>query len=175
MIKRVVLLFLLFCMLLFGCAKEPRVIRMEVTAYCGCGDCCGWERGNPKYLRLDFWNKYINYGGKKGTKYTGRTSSGTKPHEPRPGLFSWDSLKHPWMIPIRIIFPWLIFSRDGTVAADTRYYPFGTRMHIPGYGFGVVEDRGGAIKGPRRLDVFFNSHREALRWGRQRLSVEIVK
>ena len=45
-------------------------------------------------------------------------------------------------------------ARKGTIAADTKYYPYGTVMIIPGYGKGVVEDIGGAIKGPNRLDVF---------------------
>lgn len=58
-------------------------------------------------------------------------------------------------------------AKHGTVAADTRYYPFGTVLYIPGYGYGRVEDRGGAIKGPNRLDVWFSTEREALRWGRQ--------
>ena len=59
-------------------------------------------------------------------------------------------------------------AKHGTVAADTRYYPFGTILYIPGYGYGRVEDRGGAIKGPNRLDIWFSSEREARRWGRQR-------
>jgi len=66
-------------------------------------------------------------------------------------------------------------ARRGTIAADTRYYPYGTVMMIPGYGKGVVEDIGGAIKGPNRLDVFFNSRRRALKWGRQRLKVKIKR
>ena len=60
-----------------------------------------------------------------------------------------------------------LFGRRGSVAADTDHFPFGTLIQVPGYGWGVVEDRGGAIKGPRRLDVYFNSHRRALEWGRQ--------
>ena len=76
------------------------------------------------------------------------------------------------MIPFRIIFfPWLFFPRDGTIAADTRFYPFGTRFYIPGYGYGRVEDRGAAIKGSKRLDLYFNSHRKALNWGRKRIDV----
>ena len=65
--------------------------------------------------------------------------------------------------------------RKGTIAADTRYYPFGTVMEIPGYGFGRVEDCGGDIKGPARIDLFFKSHEEALRWGRKRLKVLVWK
>ena len=66
-------------------------------------------------------------------------------------------------------------AKKGTIAADTRFYPFGTVMDIPGYGIGCVEDTGGAIKGPARIDLFFNSHKEALQWGRRRLSVWVWK
>ncbi len=80
------------------------------------------------------------------------------------------------MIPLRIIlFPWLLLPQDGTIAADTRHYPFGTRMYIPGYGYGVVEDRGSAIVGPGIIDVYHNSHGSALQWGRQKLEVTIYR
>ena len=156
-----------------GCASKQVVRRMEVTAYCSCRSCTDWERGSWKYLKLDFWNKYVSKGKHRGRPHSGRTASGTWPHEPQPGLLSIDTLTRPWMLPVRLVFPWLWPRRDGTVAADTRYYPFGTRLYIPGYGNGVVEDRGGAIKGPRRLDVYYKSHRRALHWGRRVLPVEI--
>ena len=159
---------------LSSCGQKHVVRTMEVTAYCGCGKCCSWERGSWKCLKLDFWNRYINAGKYKGKPYSGLTASGTKPHEPRPGLISIDSIKHPWMIPFRIIPPWL-WARDGTIAADTRYHPFGTRMYVPGYGYGVVEDRGGAIKGPKRLDLYYSSHADALEWGRKHVEVKIYK
>lgn len=63
-------------------------------------------------------------------------------------------------------------ARRGTVAADTTIFPMGTVLYIPGYGWGRVEDRGSAIKG-NRLDLFFDSHREALQWGRQQKQVKI--
>jgi hypothetical protein len=147
---------------------------MEVTAYCGCSQCTDWERGSWRYLKLDFWNRYVSRGPRRGRPYTGQTAAGTQPHEPRPGLFSLNTITHPWMLPPRLLLPWLWFRRDGTVAADTAYLPIGTRLYVPGYGRGVVEDRGGAIKGPDRLDVYFNSHSRALRWGRQTLRVEIA-
>jgi len=62
----------------------------------------------------------------------------------------------------------------GTIAADTRYYPFGTIMQIPGYGWGRVEDIGGGIKG-MHIDLYFPSHREALEWGREWKTVKIWK
>lgn len=65
-------------------------------------------------------------------------------------------------------------ARRGTVAADTRYYPFGTRMYVPGYGEAVVHDRGGDIRGPYRIDLYFPTHGEALEWGRRRMPVTIL-
>lgn len=167
------LLLVLLVVSTAACAPQRSVRRMEVTAYCDCRKCTNWERGSWKYLKLDFWNRYVNAGGDKGRRYTGRTARGTWPREPQPGLFSLDTLTHPWMLPFRLVLPWLWLARPGTVAADTRHYPFGTRLVIPGYGEGIVEDRGGAIRGPQRLDVFFESHRRALRWGRQKLDVEV--
>jgi hypothetical protein len=157
-----ILLVLLFA----GCAG-PSTRKMHTTAYCGCSSCCEWERGSWKYLKLDVWNRYVAKGPRKGKRYTGLTAKGTKPREPRPGLFSSDSLQRPWTIPFKVILPWNMLPADGTIAADTRHYPFGTRMHVPGYGWGVVEDRGGAIKGPNRLDLFHRSHADALKWGRR--------
>ena len=62
----------------------------------------------------------------------------------------------------------------GTIAADTRHYPFGTIMHIPGYGWGRVEDIGGDIKG-MHIDLYFPSHQKALKWGRETKPVKVWK
>ncbi|MBI9021395.1 MAG: 3D domain-containing protein [Verrucomicrobia bacterium] len=64
-------------------------------------------------------------------------------------------------------------ARKGTVAADARFYPFGTVMYVPGYGYGRVEDRGGAIQGPVRLDLFFETHQQALQWGRKNVRIKV--
>ena len=64
-------------------------------------------------------------------------------------------------------------AKPGTLAADTRYYPFGTVFYIPGYGYGVVEDRGGDIKGRHRLDLYHNTHQEARRWGRKKVQAVV--
>ena len=147
---------------------------MEVTAYCDCGQCCGWERGSWKCLKLDVWNRYVSEGPRKGQKYDGKTAGGTDPRGSDAGLFSVESLKRPWTVPVRVaLFPWMLMPQKGTIAADTNYYPIGTVMRIPGYGWGIVEDRGGAIKGPDRLDLFMGSHRKALQWGRRNTPVEI--
>ena len=67
-----------------------------------------------------------------------------------------------------------IHAGDAFLAAD-RKYPFGTEIIVPGYKNGEpvkILDRGGAIRG-NRLDVFFHSHEEALRWGVRYLDVKV--
>jgi len=62
------------------------------------------------------------------------------------------------------------------VAADTRLLAFGTKVIIPGYANEMqveVTDRGGLIKG-NKLDVYFDDHKTALKWGRQIIEVEII-
>ena len=101
----------------------PRVVWMDVTAYCPCKKCCG-----PKAQGITASGKRINF---------------------NDGLF---------------------------VAADKNVFDFHTNLKIPGYASGravPVLDRGGAIKGDK-LDVFFPTHAQAIRWGRQRLAVTVV-
>ena len=63
-------------------------------------------------------------------------------------------------------------AKHGTLAADISRYPYGTIVYVPGYGYGVVEDTGGAIKGDH-MDLWFPNHDEALCWGKQRRTVKI--
>ena len=93
--------------------------------------------------------------------------------EPRAGLLSRESIANPLSVPGKVVMPWRAKQRLGTIAADTDYYPFGTRMYVPGWGWGVVGDRGSAIKGPQRIDIFFTSHGETEQWGRQTLNVNV--
>ena len=62
--------------------------------------------------------------------------------------------------------------RPGTIAADTSIYPYGTVMHIPGYGYGRVEDTGGAVKG-QHIDLYRPNHWFARRWGVQKKKVKV--
>ncbi len=64
-------------------------------------------------------------------------------------------------------------AKKGTIAADTSHYPFGTVMYVPGYGYGRVEDRGSAVKGSSKIDIYCDSHKEALRWGRRNIPVKV--
>ncbi|MBU0677208.1 MAG: 3D domain-containing protein [Verrucomicrobia bacterium] len=63
-------------------------------------------------------------------------------------------------------------AKPGTIAADTRHFPFGTVMYVPGYGYGVVEDIGSSIKG-YHIDLFFRSHSDAKEWGKKKKGVKV--
>lgn len=61
---------------------------------------------------------------------------------------------------------------DVFVAAD-KFYHFGTEMIIPGYNSSQpveVRDRGRLIKG-NKLDIYFDSHKQAQKWGVKYLDV----
>ena len=60
-----------------------------------------------------------------------------------------------------------------TIAASN-IYKFGTKIEIEGYGIYTVEDRGGAISG-NKIDIFFNTHQEALKFGRRQLKIRVVE
>ncbi|QSX07735.1 G5 domain-containing protein [Alkalibacter rhizosphaerae] len=65
-----------------------------------------------------------------------------------------------------------------TIAAPSNFR-FGTEFYIPYFrgssnrGIFKVEDRGGAIRG-NRIDIYFNSHEEAIRFGRKTLKVYVL-
>lgn len=58
-----------------------------------------------------------------------------------------------------------------TVAASSKF-AFGTKLNINGHTY-TVEDRGGAING-NKIDIYVNSHAEALAWGVRYLPVDVV-
>lgn len=60
-----------------------------------------------------------------------------------------------------------------TIAVDTSDIPFGTKVVINGQVY-VAEDRGGDIKG-KRIDMFFMTHKEALKWGRRSMEVYLAE
>ena len=147
----VVLVCLLALACLSGCAGrerraqrfEPRTGKHETIMMEVTAYSSDQESTNWRRGRILFWRAYVASGPNKGKRKIIGLTSSGKR------------------------------ARYGTIAADTRYYPYGTVMIIPGYGKGVVEDIGGAIKGPRRLDVYFKTRRRALQWGRQTLRVRV--
>lgn len=112
------------------------------------------SRGNVRYKKVltmvatAYSNSYESTGKKPGDKYHGITASGTK-------------------------------ARVGAIAVDPRVIPLGTRLYVESldgskdYGYCIAEDTGGAIKG-NRIDLFFNSLKEARRFGRRKVRVYIL-
>jgi 3D (Asp-Asp-Asp) domain-containing protein len=56
------------------------------------------------------------------------------------------------------------------IAADPAVLPLGSLVYLDGYGYAMVEDIGGSIRG-KRIDLLFNYHEEALEFGRRDLKV----
>jgi 3D (Asp-Asp-Asp) domain-containing protein len=61
------------------------------------------------------------------------------------------------------------WTHPGVIAATL---PFGTHIWVPGYGTGVVADRGAAV-GPGQLDLFMPDCNRAIQWGRRVVKVHI--
>jgi 3D (Asp-Asp-Asp) domain-containing protein len=61
----------------------------------------------------------------------------------------------------------------GVVAVDPTVVPLRSILYIEGYGKAVAGDTGGAIKG-HRIDLGFNTAREAYQWGRRPARVFII-
>ncbi len=70
-------------------------------------------------------------------------------------------------------------ARVGAVAVDPKVIPLGTKLYIesmdgfPTYGYAVAEDTGGAIKG-NRIDLFYNTNAQALKFGRRNVKVYVL-
>lgn len=65
-------------------------------------------------------------------------------------------------------------ARKGVVAVDPDVIALGTKLYVEGYGFAIAADRGSAIQG-KRIDLCYNTRREALRFGRRSVRVHILK
>ena len=109
----------------------------------------------------------------KGLTYRGTTASGREPKQYRPVIYRASPVSDPITFFARLLsLRW--GPVEGTIAADASYYPLGTRMHVPGYGWGTVDDRGGAIKGPDRIDVYYRRRGDAVRFGCRRVDATVL-
>jgi len=61
----------------------------------------------------------------------------------------------------------------GIVAVDPKVIPMGTKLYVEGYGNAIAADQGNAIKG-NRIDLFFESHQQALNYGIKTVKVTIL-
>lgn len=60
-----------------------------------------------------------------------------------------------------------------TVAIDPTVIPYGSKLYVPGYGYAIAADCGGAIKG-NRIDLFMLSEAECFAFGRRGVTVYLV-
>ena len=61
----------------------------------------------------------------------------------------------------------------GSIAVDPRVIPLGSKLYVPGYGFGTADDTGRLIKG-NRIDVWLPTCGASITWGAQNLTVEVI-
>lgn len=66
-----------------------------------------------------------------------------------------------------------LHTRRGVVAVDTSVIKLGTKLYVEGYGEAVAGDTGSKIKG-NRIDLFFDTHEEALAFGRKTINVYVL-
>ncbi len=61
------------------------------------------------------------------------------------------------------------YPRIGTVAADPKRFPYGTKVYVPGYGYGRIEDTGGFRDASyTQFDLFMDTESDCRQWGVKR-------
>jgi 3D (Asp-Asp-Asp) domain-containing protein len=63
---------------------------------------------------------------------------------------------------------------DTQIAADTRYYPLGTKIWIQGLGNRTVTDRGSDVIGPKHIDIHFVSLVDMRAWGTRTVEIKVL-
>ncbi len=62
-----------------------------------------------------------------------------------------------------------------TIAADLSVFPIGTILWVPGYGYGVVADKGAAIKG-NSIDLYYETVQDVYeQWGKKKITVYVIE
>ena len=65
-------------------------------------------------------------------------------------------------------------AKHGVAAVDPRVVSLGTKLYVEGYGHAVAADTGSAIKG-KRIDLCFDTHQEAVRYGYKQVKVYVLE
>ncbi|HET7657046.1 MAG TPA: peptidoglycan-binding protein [Bacillales bacterium] len=60
------------------------------------------------------------------------------------------------------------------IAVDPSVIPLGSKVYVPGYGYAIAGDTGGAING-HRIDVYFQNRSQALNWGVREITVKVYE
>ncbi|MDO5296840.1 MAG: 3D domain-containing protein [bacterium] len=61
----------------------------------------------------------------------------------------------------------------GTIAVDPALIPLGSKVYIPGYGWGTALDTGGHMRGSV-IDIWYPSNSECMRWGVRSVTVTVL-
>lgn len=64
------------------------------------------------------------------------------------------------------------YTKHGIIAVDPRVIPMGSRIYVPGYGWGVAADTGGMIIG-RAIDLWMPTANECYQWGRRNVRIKV--
>ena len=64
------------------------------------------------------------------------------------------------------------YTAPGIIAVDPRVIPLGSKMYVPGYGWGVAADTGGAIVG-QKIDVWLPTLSQCYQWGVRRVDIKV--
>jgi 3D (Asp-Asp-Asp) domain-containing protein len=65
------------------------------------------------------------------------------------------------------------------IAVDPKVIPLGTKVYVqsvdgsPDYGYAIAADTGGAIKNGK-IDLYKDTHKEALQWGRRQVKLYVI-
>jgi 3D (Asp-Asp-Asp) domain-containing protein len=93
--------------------------------------------------------------------YAGVKSTGKRPGDPAYGI-TYSGVK-------------VRRSQFSTIAADLNVFPLGTILFIPGYGYGVVADKGSKITG-NKIDLYFETVDDVFNhWGKRAVEVYVIK
>lgn len=64
-------------------------------------------------------------------------------------------------------------TRTGVIAVDPKVIPYGSKIHIPGYGWGTALDTGGAMRG-KVIDIWMPTYSQCMSWGRRTVTITVV-
>lgn len=64
------------------------------------------------------------------------------------------------------------YTRQGIVAVDPRLIPLGSKVYVPGYGWAIAADTGGAIIG-NRIDIWLPSSGQCYQWGIRQVTIKV--
>ncbi|MGG3454863.1 Cell wall-binding protein YocH precursor [compost metagenome] len=119
---------------------------------------------NPEHKQAQPERKKVETVKVLATGYTaGYESTGKKPSHPQYGI-TYSGVK-------------VRRNKDtvSTIAADLKIFPLGTILYIPGYGYGVVADKGSAIRG-HKIDLYFDTIKQVYKeWGKKEVEVQVVR